>query len=350
MSVTIYDVAKKAGVGIGTVSRVINNSPQISSNTRKKVLKVIRELKYQPSAMAQGLARKKSNIIACVVPFFTGYFYFEVLNGIQQALSSYGYDLILYNVDKLEKKEEILKRTIRERKVDGVLLISMPISNKLVTTFRESSLPIVLVDSYHDDLDSITIENKEGAFIATEHLIKLGHKRIGMINGCLSSVPAINRLEGFKAALNKYNIAYQDTLVINVGLNGDPEILQNDGFNKKAGYKAMNKLLTLNGERPTAIFISSDIQATGAIKAIQEHNLKIPQDISIIGFDGIELSGYLGLTTMKQPMFEMGIIAVDRLIEKIEHPGNTNGIFKKLLHPRLIARETCKMNPTKTTS
>ena len=339
MSVTIYDVAKKAGVGIGTVSRVINNSPQISPRTREKVIKVIRKLKYQPSAMAQGLARKKSNIIACVVPFFTGYFYFEVLNGIQQALSTFGYDLILYNVDKLEKKEEILKRTIRERKVDGVLLISMPISNKLVVTFRESKLPIVLVDSCHDALDSITIENKEGAFIATEHLINLGHKRIGMINGCLSSVPAINRLEGFKAALNQYNIVYNDTFVINVGLNGDPEVLYNDGFNKKAGYKAMNQLLALNEDRPTAIFISSDIQATGAIKAIQEHNLKIPNDITIVGFDDIELSEYLGLTTVHQPMYDMGTLAVNRLMDKIE--GKDSNSYKTVFPTKLVIRETC---------
>jgi LacI family transcriptional regulator len=339
MSVTIYDVATKAGVGIGTVSRVINNSPQISPATREKVLKVIRELKYQPSAMAQSLARKKSNIIACVVPLFTGYFYFEVLNGVQQTLSNYGYDLILYNVDKLEKKDEILKRTIRERKVDGVLLISMPISDKLVSRFRESKLPIVIVDSYHDALDSITVENKEGAFLATEHLIKLGHKRIGMINGNLSSVPAANRLKGFRAALNSYNIICHENLIINVGLNGDPEILYNDGFNKIAGYKAMRHLLSLNAERPTAVFISSDIQATGAIKAIREHGLKIPHDITIVGFDDIELSEYLGLTTVHQPMYEMGTLAVERLMAKIA--GNDSDNFKTVFPTRLVIRETC---------
>ncbi|MCI0493963.1 LacI family transcriptional regulator [candidate division KSB1 bacterium] len=339
MGVTIYDVAKKAGVGIGTVSRVINNSPQISPITREKVIKIIKELKYQPSVMAQSLARKKSNIIACVVPRFTGYFYFEVLNGIQQALGNHGYDLILYNVDKLEKKEEILKRITRERKVDGVLLISMPISDKYVTRFRESKLPIVIVDSYHDELDSITIENKEGAFLATEHLIKLGHQRIGMINGNLRSVPAANRLEGFKAALNKYHIICHENLIINVGLNGDPEVLYNDGFNKKAGYKAMNKLLGLNHDRPTAIFISSDIQATGAIKAIQEYGLKIPTDITLIGFDDIELSEYLGLTTVHQPMYEMGKLAVDRLMEKIAGKNTEN--TKTVFPTKLVIRETC---------
>lgn len=339
MSVTIYDVAKKAGVGIGTVSRVLNNSPQISPSTRSKVLRVIRELKYQPSAMARSLARKKSNIIGCVVPRFTGYFYFEVLNGIQQALSSFGYDLILYNIDKLEKKEEILKRTIRERKVDGVLLISLSISDKLASRFIEAKLPIVLVDSYHDALDSITVENKEGAFLATEHLIRLGHRKIGMINGCLSSVPASNRLEGFRAALLRYQIDYDDHLVVNVEANGDPDILHNDGFNKLAGYKAMQRLLALKQDRPTAVFISSDIQATGAIKAIHEHGLKIPGDLAIIGFDNIELSEYLGLTTVHQPMYEMGTVAANRLIAKIA--GDVTDNFKTVFPTNLVIRDTC---------
>jgi LacI family transcriptional regulator len=338
MGVTIYDVAKKAGVGIGTVSRVINNSPQISPITREKVLKIIKKLNYQPSVMAQSFARKKSNSIACVVPRFTGYFYFEVLNGIQQALGNHGYDLILYNIDKLEKKEEILKRTIRERKVDGVLLISMPISDKLVSRFRESQLPIVIIDSYHDALDSITVENKQGAFVATEHLIQLGHQRIGMINGNPSSVPAANRLQGFKAALDKHNIICHENLIINVGLNGDPEVRYNDGFNKKAGYKAMHQLLALKHDRPTAVFIASDIQATGAIKAIQEHGLKIPADITLIGFDDIELSEYLGLTTVHQPMYEMGKLAVDRLMAKMS---DKNTPSEKTVFPtKLVIRET----------
>lgn len=344
MGVTIYDVAKKAHVGIGTVSRVINNSPHISPRTKEKVLKVIRELKYQPSVMARGLALKKTNIIACIVPIFTGYFYFEVLNGIQQALSTFGYDLILYSVDKAAKKEEVLKRTIRERKVDGVLLISLPISDKLASKFIESKLPIVLVDNYHEALDSITIENKQGAFIATEHLIKLGHRCIGMINGNLGSLPALDRFEGYRAALVDHNITCNEKFIVNSNSSVDPEINQNDGFNKKAGYRGMNQLLQNQNGRPTAIFVSSDIQAVGVIRAIQEHKLTIPKDIAIVGFDDIEMSAYLGLTTMKQPMFEMGTIAVNRLIEKIQHPEITNGAFKQLLHPKLIVRETCGMN------
>jgi len=340
MRVTIYDVAKKAGVGIGTVSRVINNSPQISPKTREKVLKVIKELKYQPYSMAQGLARKRTNTIACIVPFLTGYFYFELLNGVQQAISNYGYDLILYSVNLSEKKEAIFKRTLRERRVDGVLIISIPISDYYAKKFNQSKLPVALVDNFHKDLDSITIENREGAFLATQHLINIGHVKIGMINGNLTSVPSQTRLQGFKDALTKNEIVPDERYIINVDNNEDHEINHNDGFNKAAGYKAMRKLLEIEENRPTAVFVSSDIQAVGAINAIQEKGLKMPDDIAIVSFDGIELSEYLGLTTMKQPMFEMGNLAVEQLIKKIQN-GSTNGVFKKLFHPQLVIRDTC---------
>ena len=340
MRITIYDVAKKAGVGIGTVSRVINNSPQISPKTRKKVLRVIKELKYQPYIMAQGLAKKKTNTIACIVPFFTGYFYFELLNGVQQKLSKYGYDLILYSVDHLERKEHFFKRTLRERRVDGVLLFSMTITDQYAEKFLQSKLPIALVDSFHNELDSIMIENREGAFRATEHLIHLGHRRIGMINGNLTSIPAQKRLEGFREALIKNELTLDDRYIVNIKHTDDDDLRHNDGFNKKAGYYAMKKLLLLEKDCPTAIFVSSDIQAAGAMKAIQESGLKIPEDIAIVGFDGIELSEYLGLTTMKQPMQEMGMLAVEQLINRIQN-SLENTVFKKLFHPELIIRDTC---------
>ncbi|HDQ00652.1 MAG TPA: LacI family transcriptional regulator [bacterium] len=341
MRVTIYDVAKQAGVGIGTVSRVINNSPHISPKTRDKVLKVIKQLKYQPYVMAQGLARKKTNTIACIVPYFTGYFYFELLNGVQQALSRNGYDLILYSVDLFEKKEDILKRTLRERRVDGVLVSSMTISDNYAAKFIHSKIPVALVDGFHQLLDSITIENHEGAYLATSHLLKLGHIKIGMINGCLNSVPAKIRLQGYKQALIDNNITLDEQCIFNVEPNAEPALRNNDGFNKLAGYIAMKKMLALRKNRPTAVFISSDIKAAGAIKAIQEHGLKIPDQIAIVGFDGIELSEYLGLTTMKQPMFKMGDLAVKILINKIQNGVNNEKVFKQLFHPQLVVRETC---------
>ena len=334
MSVTIYHVAERAGVGIGTVSRAINNSGSISPKTKEKVLAVVKELGYRPHASARGLARRKTNTIAVIVPFFTGYFFVELLRGIQGEVSKHQYDLILYSVDEVNKKEMFLRKVLQERKVDGLLLISLEVTNNEVWEFRRSHLPIVLVDSYHPDLDSITVENRQGAYVATQHLIRLGHSRIGMIDGHLKSSPARVRLEGYKNALRDHDIDYNDGyLVISDYVTGE------DGFNREAGYQAMKHLLHLGSDRPTAVFVSSDIQAVGAMKAVEESGLKIPDDIAIVGFDDIELAQYIGLTTMRQPMFEMGKLAVDRLVECITDV-ITNG-YKKVFHTSLVVRNTC---------
>ena len=334
MAVTIYDVAQKAGVGIGTVSRTINNSPQVSPQTKARVLQAIKELKYQPHALAQGLARKKTNMIAIIVPFFPGYFYHELLKGVQQELSKHQYDLILYNVDQTYKTELFLKRTLQEKRVDGVLLISLGIGDNDAENFLHSGFPILLLDSYHTNLDSITVENEQGAYLATQHLIELGHSRVGMIDAQLKSSPARVRLKGYKKALVENQIPFNDAyLVIS------DSVTERDGFNREAGYQAMKTLLALGTDRPTAVFVSSDIQAVGALNAIKEQGLRIPDDIAVVGFDDIELSEYLGLTTVHQPMFEMGKLAVDRLMERIYRTDLQH--FSKSFPTQLIIRETC---------
>ncbi len=334
MAATIYDVAKKAGVGIGTVSRVINNSTQITSSTKEKVLKAIEALNYQPHAMARGLARKKTSMISIIVPTFTGYFYHDLFKGIQQELAYYQYDLILYNVDNYEKTDEYLRRTLQEKRVDGVLLISLGISDKYAARYIQEHFPIVLVDAFHPDLDSIFVENKNGAYLATEHLIQQGHRKVAMIDAQLKSSPAKERLEGYKSALEAHNISFNERYLVIA--NSVPD---EDGFNREAGYQAMRQLLTLGENRPTAVFISSDIQAFGAIKAIKENHLEIPRDVAIVGFDDIELAEYLGLTTMRQPMGEIGKLGVQRLMKRIR--GENSADFKKVFSAELIIRETC---------
>lgn len=334
MSVTIYDVARKAGVGIATVSRTINNSTQVSPQTKAKVQKAIRDLKYQPHALAQGLARKKTNMIAIVVPFFTGYFYHELLKGVQEEISKHKNDLILYSLDQTDKTEIILKRTLEEKRVDGVLLISLSISDAYAREFQSIKLPIVLVDSYHPNLDSIYVENERGAYTATEYLIKLGHTKVGMIDGQLRSMPAKIRLDGYKKALADHRIPFHSEYFV----VSEP-VSDTDGFNRESGYNGMKRLLRMEEERPTAVFVSSDIQAAGAIKAIQEQNLRIPDDVAIIGFDDIELAEYLELTTMRQPMVEMGKLGVQRLMARIA--GEAEGIYQRVLTTELIIRKTC---------
>ncbi|MBN1155067.1 LacI family DNA-binding transcriptional regulator [candidate division KSB1 bacterium] len=340
MSITIYDVAKKAKVGIGTVSRAINDSPHISPHTRDKVLQVVKELKYQPHAMAQGLARKKTKIIACIVPFFTGYFFVELLRSIQRDISAYGYDLILYSVDEMNKKEVFLKRALREKKVDGVLVFSLPINDNDANIFINNNFPIVLIDSYHRDLDSISIQNQQGAYLATRHLIELGHTRIAMITGHIQSIPAQRRLEGYKIALHEDDIEFKENYVLYIDSSEvNADLMLNDGFNEKSGYQLMLRLLESGTERPTAVFVSSDIQAIGAMKAIREKGLSIPDDIAVVGFDDIELARLLGLTTIHQPIAEMGHYAVKRLIDRMN--GHNADHYECDMETHLVIRRTC---------
>ena len=337
MAVTIYDVAKQAGVGIGTVSRALNDSPQILPETKKRVLKVVKELNYKPHALAQGLARRRTATIAVIVPVFTTYFFVEMLKGIQHELSKHNYDLILYSIDDRARIKNFLRRTLDEKRVDGVLLCSLPIPDKYADKFLNSGLPIVLVDSCHPRLDSVSTENIKGARLATEYLIHAGHRRIGMINAHTSSLPAKQRLEGFRQALKAAGLKIRDDFILTPEFDDET-----DGFTKEAGYLEMKRLLSYDPvTRPTALFIASDIQAIGAIMALQEQNLMVPDDLAIVSYDDIELAEYFHLTTMRQPIYEMGVVAVKRLLEKIT--GDSSDIIAAKIESQLIVRNSCQI-------
>jgi DNA-binding LacI/PurR family transcriptional regulator len=338
-AVTIYDVAEKAGVGIGTVSRVLNHSQRLAPETRARVLKVISELNYQPHAFAQGLARKKAFTIAAIVPFITGYFYVELLKGVQHAVSKHKYDLILYSADDLKKTGLYIRRTLHERRVDGVLLISLGIPAKYAEALQGRKMPLVLVDAFHPAHDSITVNNKDGAYQAVRHLISLGHRSIAIVNGHLECAPAQERLAGYQQAMAEAGLETRKSLMLSSDeLSGEAAIL-NDGFNKQAGYLAMRRLLQATGDRPTAVFMASDIQAMGAIKALREAGLRMPEDIAMVGFDDIELAEFLELTTVKQPMFKMGEQAVERLLALITNPDAERR--HQRIETELVVRGSC---------
>ncbi len=331
---TIYDVAKKAGVGIGTVSRVLNKKPHISEKTRLLVEKAISDLDFQPHSMARNLARRRTNTVACIIPFFTGFFFVQLLSGIQRKITHFEKDLILYSVDSTIKKETFLSRVLKEHRVDGVLYVSLEISDADAARFTDHDFPIVLVDSYHPDLDSIKVDNVGGAVMATNHLIALGYNRIAMIDGQLKSVPARLRLAGYKNALENSGIPFRDRYFIACDFAREA-----DGFNQEGGYAAMQQLLALGDDRPDAVFVSSDIQAIGAMQAIREQGLRIPEDVAVVGFDDIELARHVGLTTVRQPTIEMGELAVERLVQRID--GRPAVDFQQRLGTEVIVRDTC---------
>ncbi|HUI29653.1 MAG TPA: LacI family DNA-binding transcriptional regulator [Candidatus Acidoferrales bacterium] len=331
--VTILDVMREAGVGIGTVSRVLNNSPHVSQEKRKRVMEVAKRLNYQPHTYAQRLARRQAETISAIIPFFSTYFFATVLHGVQDRSSEFGYDLVLYGVNHVDQMESHISSALQRGKVDGLLFFSMKLPPKTVPRLKESKLPVVLVDTSLPEFDSISVANAEGAYTAVRHLIQLGHRSIGMIGARSVSTPATERLDGYKRALNEQGLVFCEDLV-KVG-----NTIKFDGFNREAGYEAMVEFIKMGSDMPRAFFISSDIQAMGAIAALTENGFSVPEDVAIVGFDDIELAEYFKLTTMRQPMYQMGALAVERLVKRMSSPDME--ILHTTFSPTLVVRDSC---------
>ena len=329
---TIYDIAKEAKVGIGTVSRVFNNHPSVSDETKKRVLRVATRLNYHPHPYARGLARKRTNSILGMIPFFSTFFFVEVLQGVQSNLSESDFDLILYGVNHPDHVETSLRKHTLRGRGDGILFFSMRMPEEFVQEYLRQKVPVVLIDTYHKHFDSFFVDNSEGAYVATKHLISLGHERIGILLANLESTPARQRLEGFRRAMNEANLEVRSSWIKR------SSSAKLDGFTRETGYELMGEFLASRFDMPTAVFVSSDIQAAGALSAIEEAGMRCPDDIALVGFDDIELASHLGLTTMRQPMFEMGSLAAARLTERM---ADLTLPPKEMTYvPRLVVRRT----------
>lgn len=325
---TIYDIAKKAGVSIATVSRVVNNSDGIADKTREKVLKVADELGYHPQAYAQGLARKKKNIIMVVVPVLSNYFFMEVLSGIQDEISNHNYDLNIFNIqgnsgEMFEQAENIIKR----QWADGYLFVSMHLRNHELEKLRSYEVPLILVDEEYPGIDSVSVNNEEGIQKAMQYFLDKGMTRIAMISALKSSKPGEQRIKGYKRALKRAGVPVDEDLIV------AGNSMYRDGFSEQNGYEAMLKLLNLS-HPPEACFCSSDIQAVGAIKAMEEQQQFIP----IIGYDDITISNYIGLSTIRQPMHNMGAYAIRNVIAKMKN--RDADPVQKVFSPELILRSS----------
>jgi LacI family transcriptional regulator len=331
--VTIYDIAREANVGIGTVSRVFNNHPSVSEETRRRVLTVAAHFNYHPHPYARGLARKRTNAFLAVIPFFTTFFFLEILHGVQSALADGETDLLLHGVSHPDHAEPSLRRVSSRGRFDGILYFSMRLPDDFVQEVKQLKVPLVLVDAYHPDFDSFSVENVVGARQATAHLHALGHRRIGMLAANLESLPARERLSGYRQGLEEAGIAYDASIVLS---STSPRL---DGFTRETGYELMGRFIAMGSRRPSAVFVSSDVQAAGALMAVQDAGLRCPEDFAIIGFDDIALAGHIGLTTMRQPLVEMGRLAVQRLNERLATPDLP--ITQHSFVPELVVRRSC---------
>src|SRR6266700_2134930 len=310
--ITIFDVAKEAGVSYSTVSRVINNKEHVSPEKRERVLRAMAELGYVANVQARTLAGGRSHIVGLLVHGLDTSYIGEIMKGIDNELNHASYDLMLYTTHRRKMKESAYVVKLTRNLVDGLLLVLPRNAEAYLETLRQRHFPHVLVD--HQGLPTVEAPavgatNWQGAYEAASYLVALGHRRIGFITGTMDVGCAQERLAGYKAALEKH------------GLVIDLELIREGDFFQPRGYICAKGLLAL-AEPPTAIFASNDISAFGVMEAVRDHGLQIPRDISIVGFDDIPqaASVHPPLTTVRQPLEEMGSIAARMLLKYIADP------------------------------
>jgi LacI family transcriptional regulator len=332
---TIREVARRAGVGLGTVSRVINESPMVSEETRGRVEKAIKELDYIPNPTARRLSLGKTLTIAAIVPFFTRPSFIERLRGIEHTLIESMYDLNIYNVETTNRRDQCIREVPRKERADGVLILSLSPRDEDLPYLAQADVPIVLVDANHPSLtmlNRVIVDDIEGGYKATRYLIELGHRRIGYISDFFDNpfnfTSSRYRYQGYCHALDEAGVPVR------------PEYsLQGDHGRYEARQLAI-KMLSMR-DRPTAIFAASDTQALGVLEAARDLELSVPDDVSVVGYDDIEIAEHLGITTVRQLLYESGQRGVELLLEQLSEAQHEP--VCEILSTELIVRGTTKV-------
>jgi LacI family transcriptional regulator len=299
LKVTIAEVAGRAGVGVATVSRVLNGSPAVSETTRRRVRAVIDELGYEPSHAARALSTGRTRTVGVVTPFFTAPSVVERLRGVSRTIAEGGYQLVLFD---LATPERIARLPVGGR-IDGLLCISIRPSDADLARLHSAGIPVALVDEEHPDLPGVAIDDVAGGRLAIEHLLDLGHCRIAFVGddegGAWGVKSSARRRAGAAEALQEAG----GRLIVRRGPHG-----------RRHARSLAARLLALD-DPPTAIFASSDLQAVGVLEAAEAAGVRIPDDLSVIGFDDVELARYVGLTTVAQPLESSGTQGARLLLE-----------------------------------
>lgn len=337
---TLSDVAQEAGVTPMTVSRVINDNGYVSDKTRERVMRAVKEMNYRQNGLARNLRRQKTETIGLVLGDISNPYSTELARAIRETLISKNYNLFICISEHSAKEDIVAFESFGNHIVDGIIVATR--SNKegdeYLREIVESNLPVVLIgrDFQHDSVDYVSANNFDGGFEATQHLIDLGHTRIGFIGANLNYGGSLKRLQGYLKALKKNKIPIDERLI-----TGRKELIAEvPGYStEEIGYESIKRLLALPN-RPTAVFARNDFTAIGAMTAIKEIGLRIPEDIAIVGFDDIPLAVHTSpaLTTVRQPMYLQGQIAAEMLLERIKD--NSLSRREKILNCELIVRES----------
>jgi LacI family transcriptional regulator len=333
--VTIKDIARIANVSPASVSMVINERPGVSRDTRERVQEIIEALKYSPNLVARSLVRRRSDAIAMLITSPLNPIFPELAAGVDEVLKKHGYSLSIistYDNEEMEAKEI---QKIRARGIDGIITSAALLEGDSLRILVKSGYPVVSVlrRVYNcEDLDFVTVDNLKGGYMAAEHLIRLGHTKIGIIKGPGNTSTGRERFEGGLMALEDYGLPIT---------NG---FIQEGDYFKESGHMAAQRLLNTDpARRPTAIFATNDEMAFGAFEAIWDHGLKIPEEVALVGFNNVDATALrrVEITTVSQRKQEMGRLAANRLIAKIERKRGYKKPYRIILEPRLIVRKSC---------
>lgn len=332
MSVTLEDIARLSGFSRSTISRVINGDPAVNADTRQRILDVIQEHNYQPNVAARALAVGRTNVIGLVIPtgvraLFTDPYFPMLIQGVSSGCNSKDYSVMLWLAEP-EYERRTISKILYNGLVDGVVVSSMLMDDPILAALEEGFFPFLTVGRHPTNprVHSIDADNLGGARQAVLHLLRLGRKRIATITGPMDMVVGMDRYNGYVEALCEH------------GISPSPELVQEGDFTDTGGYYAMRKLLDA---QPDAVFAASDDMAHGALRALYEFGLRVPQDISLIGFDDIPFARMTrpALTTVRQPIFGIGLRAAQLLIEIIENPPESARC--EVLPTELVIRDSC---------
>ncbi|MDC6166140.1 LacI family DNA-binding transcriptional regulator [Paucibacter sp. XJ19-41] len=326
---TIKDVAALAGVSFTTVSHVLNDTRPVSADARRRVLAAVEEIGYLPSAVARSLRKSETKIVGVLVPTVNNPFVAERVCGVEDCCRLAGSSVFLCNSDNAPKRQQQSMRTLLEKRIDGLLLSSAGDAASLARIFKLATVPSVTVDRLVPGAraDRVSVNNADGAYKAVKHLLDLGHRRIACISGPAEFEVTAERVDGWRRAQ------------LDRGITPDEGLLIESDFSSAGGYEAARRLLRAQAGI-TALFASNDMMALGALRAAAESGLKVPQQLSIVGFDDIELSGFVypALTTVGCSIKELGREAARVLVDRIENPAAP--LKDVLLTPRLVVRES----------
>ncbi|MBK8616715.1 MAG: LacI family DNA-binding transcriptional regulator [Anaerolineales bacterium] len=311
-SPTIYDVAQLSGVSISTISRVLNAPDKVNSETQKRVMDAIDQLGFIPRAEARARAMQNTGRIGVLTPFFTAPSFVQRLRGVASALSKENYELLIYPVESLDQLQGYISSIPLMRNIDGLIIMSLSIGDQDAQRLSINGMETVLIEYSHPQLNSITIDDQHGGKLAAEHLINKGHKSFGFLGDIepperLAIHPVQSRLTGFTQTLQEAGLSLSKTYI------------RSAPYTQKESRQAALELLSLP-KPPTAIFAASDTQALSIMKVARQLNIKVPDDLAVVGFDDIDVAEHVDLTTIRQHLDESGKLATEILLARVEDP------------------------------